>query len=302
MYIVLRIFSLIFVGLFLCLSAQAEQVCVKDGTYIGLLKKNTNVSSDSDIEYSSANKEWKINFDYKTITGIASCYSTSGTFGTKNESFAGTTTSTGQYCWCKMEPVANYNHYTGMASFYVYLKNYSNNTDCAADTGCAKECAYAIAYNYTSSFQPDTNGTNTGGFRHKLFDTIGTTISTSNNPCTSGYVNLVNVSSSSFADLNSGGTCDSGYHTYDVNASCKDGYKWINGSCEQTCPYSDTETITLSGQMVTLYAVPQTEKYLTVLYSGGRCYVSMDTGASSTDGVNIIIGNGGNANTYHTID
>ena len=98
-YIVLRIFSLIFVGLFLCLSVHAEQVCVKDGTYIGLLKKNTNVSSDSDIEYSSANKEWKINFDYKTITGIASCYSTSGTFGTKNESFAGTTTSTGQYCW-----------------------------------------------------------------------------------------------------------------------------------------------------------------------------------------------------------
>ena len=296
-------FSLIFMGLFLCFSAQAENVCVKDGTYIGLLKKNVNAVSDSDIEYSSANKEWKINFDYKTITGIASCYNTSGSFGTETSSFALTTTTTGQYCWCKMEPVANYNHYTGMASFYVYLKNYSNNTDCAADDGCAKECAYAIAYNYDTSFQPDTNGTNTGGFRHKLFNTIGTAVSAqNNNPCASGYVNLVNVSSSSFADLNSGGTCDSGYYTYDVNAYCKDGYKWINSNCERTCPYSGTETITLSGQTVTLYALPQTEKYLTVLYSGGRCYVSMDLGASNTDGVNVIVGNGGNDNTYHTID
>lgn len=304
-YIVLRIFSLIFVGLFLCLSGHAEQVCVKDGTYIGLLKKNTNVSSNDDITYSSANKEWKISFDYKTITGIASCRDNPNnkTFGTKDESLSGTTAPTGQHCWCKMEPVANYNHYTGIASFWVYLKNYSSNTDCADDNGCAKTCAYAIAYNYDSNMAALAQN-NTNGFRHKFFDTIGTSItSQNNNGCASGYANLVNVSASSFADLNGNSECNSGYHTYDVNASCRDGYKWVNSDCVKLCEHSNSETIMLSGQTVTLYGTPITEKYLTVLFGGtNKCYVGMGSGASSTDGVNIIIGNGGNNNTYHTIN
>ena len=289
--------SLIFIGLFFCLSAHAEYVCVKDGTYIGLLKKNTNVASSSDIEYSSTNKEWKVNFNYKTITGIAYCSSTSGNFGVKNENLSTGSNDTGQYCWCKMEPVANYNHYTGMASFWVYLANLQS--DC--DNTCTKKCAYAIAYNYgtqdiaTEPESTDTSATNTNGFRHKLFNDIGAQPSAGDG-CPNG--NLVNLSSSSFAALNSNNECDSGYHKYNANASCVDGSRWFQGACVKLCTHSNTETISLAGQTLYLYDEHTTENYLTVLYSGGRCYINLEGVNTATDGVNIQI----STDLYHTID
>ncbi|MBQ6110755.1 MAG: hypothetical protein IJL05_05260 [Alphaproteobacteria bacterium] len=282
----LRIFSLIFIGLFLCLSAHAENVCVKDGTYIGILRKNINVTGDDKITYNSDTKEWKDEFDYKTITGIASCNGTSGSFGTANSGLTATTSSTGRYCWCKIEPVQNYGYYTGVSSYWVFLKDFGDNTSCAADaTGCTAECAKSIAYN-----------SHYNNFRTKLFSTIQIGSTMTQGSCPSGYANLASVSSSSFATYSNG--CSDGYYVYDTAYSCSTGYKWVNGTCAELCRLDSETTKTLSGQTVSLFANPVTEKYLTVAYSTGKCYINLTSGSAATSGVNIIT----NSNTYHTTD
>jgi len=291
-----RVLSLIFTILFMCMSAYAENVCVKDGTYIGILRKNVDVNcgtanacteSCDKIVWSSANKEWKVEFDYKTITGIASCYSTSGTFGNKNENFAGTTSSTGRYCWCKMEPVQNYGYYTGMSSFWVYLKDYGSGNNAFCADGCTESCARAMAKNSCYS-----------NFRTALFNTIQIGSTPSQSSCPSGYVNLETVSSGTFA-AQSSGSCSEGYYAYDTSYSCSTGYKWTNGTCAELCRLGSSNSALLAGQTVSLFANPMTANYLTVGYNTGKCYISLASGTTADSGLNIKTAE----NTYyHTID
>jgi len=153
-----------------CVSAFGATLCAKDGTYIGILRK----SVDGNGSYNSAvdKKIWKVEFNYKTITGLAACNGISGTFGTANTTLNTSASDTGVYCWCKMEPVADTllgtTAITGIASYWTFLQTYASSATCAstANTGCTAACSNAVANNSWA-----TLGNNTG-FRSKLFEAI----------------------------------------------------------------------------------------------------------------------------------
>ena len=91
--------------------------------------------------------EWHADFSYGTVTGIASCNSTPGdnqdytwTNPTTASSDSMSSSSTGQYCWCKMTGFAGQS-----LSVAPWVFNHaSDNADGCAGF-CANDCAYRVA-------------------------------------------------------------------------------------------------------------------------------------------------------------
>ena len=148
--------------------AFAVTMCVKNNTYIGVLRKNVNGSVTdvtNDTTVGSEKKQWKITFDYKSITGYAACNEISGSFGVAQTNLYTDASNVGQYCWCQMFPIyesgsADYDSESGASSFWVYLKEFTGGSavsDCASS--CTSACANAIA-------------NNTDGFRSAIFEAV----------------------------------------------------------------------------------------------------------------------------------
>lgn len=128
----------------MCGGAFAVTTCMKTGTYVGILKKNVDGTSGNHVD---ATKVWQVVFNYRIITGYAACNDVSGTYATPKTNLYTNAGDTGQYCWCKMGPVASYNQTTGITSYWVYLDGYADASTCAS--ACTGACKTAMMSNST---------------------------------------------------------------------------------------------------------------------------------------------------------
>ena len=119
--------------------SYAVTLCVRNNTYVDILKKNV---AGLTGESSNDGKKWKIDFGYKTVTGIAACNEISGTNGVALTNLFTSATDQGEQCWCKIEPVLAYGFETGITSYWVFLNTYADAATCA--TSCAAACMNAI--------------------------------------------------------------------------------------------------------------------------------------------------------------
>lgn len=121
----------------------AVQMCVKTNTYISVFRRDVNGTS-GEYKNSDTDKIWKVVYDYKTITGFASCNSLAST--TNPTTVVTTGATSGVNCWCKMAPVPTYTNGipTGVVSYWVYLKNYDSADECADNSGCTASCMNAM--------------------------------------------------------------------------------------------------------------------------------------------------------------
>ena len=123
-------------------ASYAATICAKSNTYVGVLKKNI---SGVTSEYDNSNKVWKIDFGYKTLTGLAACNAISGTYATPTTNLYTSKVDSGVHCWCKMEPVMQYNYETGFTSYWMYLNEYADAATCASS--CTSACTTAVSSN-----------------------------------------------------------------------------------------------------------------------------------------------------------
>ena len=143
-------------------NAIALNVCAHSNTKVLVLNKTINGKSTT---YDTANKVWKVTFDYtsvngntdKEISGMTACNDISGTIGNARTNLVTDANDVGSQCWCKMEPVADYNLYTGLTSYWVLYNTYTDAATCASD--CTADCANAFS-------------ANTDGFRMSIFNAI----------------------------------------------------------------------------------------------------------------------------------
>lgn len=158
---------LLFIMCLLPLTAFGVDVCVKNKAYVSIFRPNVNgTSKDSD----STDKVWKVEFDYRTITGNASCNeicsdtSANITCASKlvQTNLYTTKDDIGKDCWCQMWPVASYfagesKPATGPSSYWLFLNTYSDAATCASS--CTNACADAVM-------------NNTDGFRAAMFEAM----------------------------------------------------------------------------------------------------------------------------------
>ena len=79
----------------------------------------------------------------KTITGIAACNEVSGSYATATTNLQTTQSDEGDKCWCKMEPVWDYdNRESGITSYWVFLNTMTDAATCASS--CASACKTAM--------------------------------------------------------------------------------------------------------------------------------------------------------------
>ena len=140
--------------------AFGVDVCVKNNTMIMILKNDVPAGTPTG---DNANKIWKVEFNYKTITGDAACNEISGTVKTPVTNLYTDAEDSGQYCWCRMWPILSYGYETGPSSYWMLLKQYSTDSLCesgdANTDACATACAKAVA-------------NNTDGFRTAMFESM----------------------------------------------------------------------------------------------------------------------------------
>ena len=138
----LRILFIMGVYIWGASSAYSLTICAKSSTYVGIVKKNPDGISST---YDNDNKYWKVDFDYKTVTGLAACNEISGTVATATTNLYTSSVDVGQHCWCKMEPVKAYGYETGLTSYWIYLTAYADASTCG--NSCTSACADAVKSN-----------------------------------------------------------------------------------------------------------------------------------------------------------
>ena len=82
---------------------------------------------------------WSVTFPYGTVSGIASCNSTSGTYARAYPEYNfdnNHASSEGVYCWCRMT--------SPVRSAWVYYGERSSASECASY--CAGPCGYDVQY------------------------------------------------------------------------------------------------------------------------------------------------------------
>lgn len=131
-------------GVFALNACFALTVCARNNTYVAVFHKDINGTV---TRTNADNKEWEINFGYKTISGNAACNEISGTYGQPTTNLVTTNQDEGQYCWCQMFPVLNFGYESGQSSYWVFLNDYGDVAGCAG--GCTANCASKIATDQT---------------------------------------------------------------------------------------------------------------------------------------------------------
>jgi len=144
-----NIVSIFVIMMVIMTSSYGYTICAKKGTYVGVLRKNVN-GTVSNVTNTNSKKQWAVVYNYKAITGYASCNEIVGTsVGAPQTNLYTTALDTGQYCWCQMWPIyddddtTNYHYETGITSYWVYFNDYTTAADCAM--GCTTACANAMA-------------------------------------------------------------------------------------------------------------------------------------------------------------
>ena len=90
----------------------------------------------TDSSYNTSERTWSVTFPNYTVSGIASCNNSSGTYSTASPEYNNVfnTGTSGVYCWCRMtNPVR---------SAWVFNFTGSNNSYCISS--CAADCAYDV--------------------------------------------------------------------------------------------------------------------------------------------------------------
>ena len=114
-----------------CVGAHATTMCMASDTVAVILDPDINGTN-----YTYTSGEWTTNFDYGDVSGIATCNSTSGSYGTAYPQYNFEQGTTGVYCWCRMLRPAR--------SAWVYSGAYGSASFCAAN--CASSCALYVRY------------------------------------------------------------------------------------------------------------------------------------------------------------
>ena len=114
-----------------CSGVYATTMCVQSDTVSIILDPSINGTN-----YTYGNGEWSVTFDYGTVSGISTCNSTSGSYGTAYPQYDFGTDTTGVYCWCRMLRPAR--------SAWVYAYESSSAAECASD--CAANCGDSVRY------------------------------------------------------------------------------------------------------------------------------------------------------------
>lgn len=119
--------------------AYGFTTCARNNTYIGIFKNDTDGTSK---QIDNTTKTWKVEFDYETLTGYASCNDISGTANTPKTNLVTGAGDVGVHCWCEMWPVMDMGYESGPSSYWMYLKSYADATTCASS--CTDDCATAV--------------------------------------------------------------------------------------------------------------------------------------------------------------
>lgn len=153
-----------FLMIFVIAPVYAVQMCVKTNTYISVFRKDTNGTS-SECSNTDTDKTWRVTYDYRDITGFASCNALDSTTDPTSVVTSGATTGTN--CWCKIAPVTTYTdgNPTGVVSYWVYLKSYDSADACADTPGCSGGSSGCTA-SCMNAMKSDAV------FRGTIFDTI----------------------------------------------------------------------------------------------------------------------------------
>jgi len=115
-------------------TASATTMCVTND--------NTNIILDPSIEGTDyhrdeATKTWTTTFPNYTVSGIATCNSTSGTYARAYPEYNfdnNHASSEGVYCWCRMT--------SPVRSAWVYGSERGSASECASD--CARRCGSGV--------------------------------------------------------------------------------------------------------------------------------------------------------------
>lgn len=92
-----------------------------------------------DIEptgYTYTAGEWTVTAPYGTLSGIATCNSTAGSYGVAYPQYNFEQGTTGVRCWCRMLRPSR--------SAWVYSDVFSSASDCASN--CAGLCGYSVRF------------------------------------------------------------------------------------------------------------------------------------------------------------
>lgn len=150
--------------LFMSDIAVGAEMCVRTNTYISVFRQNVNGNS-AECSNSDTDKIWKVSYDYRDITGFASCNALDST--TNPTTVVTTGATTGTNCWCKIAPVPTYTNDipTGVVSYWVHLKTYDSAESCndgnscnSSHSGCTASCMNAMKSD--------------AAFRGKIFNSI----------------------------------------------------------------------------------------------------------------------------------
>ena len=79
-----------------CMAWAAASMCVKPGALTMMLDPRVNGNG------SYSGKTWRVSFPYGQISGIAGCYNTNSNWQSPEVQSSITTSTTGEYCYCKM--------------------------------------------------------------------------------------------------------------------------------------------------------------------------------------------------------
>ena len=196
------------------------------------------------------NKTWEVVTSYGTVSGLAVCNSTPGTYkGATNTDFPMATT--GIYCWCKITSPA-----TSQWVFSIEGDvGYQSDSICASD--CANHCSVYIGHSEKIDY------------RTSIFST------TACQSCV-GLPANAHWTGNGINANNCPWECDVGYG------------RTSNNTCEQLCTAGVTGLHTSTGLVFNLYANRQTQPsiYIQPDNSNTVCYVNLAPGVAN-NAVNV---------------
>ena len=132
-----------------CGGSHATTMCMSSDTTAIILDPDIEGDNYTQSALTGGTGTWSTTFSYGTVSGIATCNTTSGSFGVAYPQYDFDQGVTGQYCWCKMLRPAR--------SAWVYNNDRGSASDCG--TYCAYDCGYNVRYSV--------------GFRRGVFGSAG---------------------------------------------------------------------------------------------------------------------------------
>jgi len=135
-----KILLSIIIGVVICSNTtptNATTMCITDDNTSIILDPNIDGTGYTNNE---ATKTWTTTFSYGTVSGIATCNSTSGTYAKAYPQYNfdnNYASSTGKHCWCRMT--------SPVRSAWVYRTANSSTVECASY--CAGSCGNSVRTN-----------------------------------------------------------------------------------------------------------------------------------------------------------